>query len=163
MRRILTALMIVAASTAGLLAQDKAAEGDLPKLQGKWSAKAGPEATEVVLILEAGKITFEVPVPTGETKAIVGSFTIDETTSPKSISWTGMKIDDRSLPDVAGIYALEGDTLKIAGGNGQGRPKEFVEKGKEKEAETGRANTMVFTRVKPEEKKDEPKTDETKK
>lgn len=152
MRRIMTALVIVAMAAPALLAQDKPAEGDLKKLQGKWTAKAGPEATAVTLILESGKITFEIPVPTGEVKTIEGAFTIDETTNPKSISWNNMKIEDRSLPDVEGIYALDGDdTLKIAGGNGQGRPKAFVEKGQE--GEGGRANTMVFTRV-----KDEPKT-----
>lgn len=152
MKRFFAALIVVAVASPCVLAQDTPAEGDLKKLEGKWSTKAGPEGASVTLILEAGKITFVVPAPTGEEKTISGAFTIDEKAEPKGINWTGMKVDDRNLPDVEGIYLLEGDdTLKIAGGNGKERPKAFVEKGKETDG--ARANTMVFTRVKDEPKK----------
>lgn len=156
MRRFLAALVVVAtaASPSLGLAQDKPLEGDLKKLQGKWSAKAaGPDAsTTVTLILEQGKITFLVPAPTGEEMTIAGTYAIDEKAEPKAITWTGMKVKERDLPDVPGIYAFDGDdTLKIAGGNGKERPKAFVEKGKESEGQ--RPNTMVFTRVKDDPKK----------
>ena len=152
MRRIFAALTVMALAIPCVLAQDKPLDGDLKKLQGKWSTKAGPDSANVTLILETGKISFVIPAPTGEEKTIAGTFTIDEKAEPKVITWSGMKVDDRPLPDVEGIYTFDGeDTLKIAGGSGKERPKAFVEKGKESEG--ARANTMVFTRVKDEPKK----------
>ena len=153
MRRLLASLAVVALTVSFASAQDKAPDGDLKKLQGKWTATAGPDAATVTLILEeagkdkGGKITFLVPAPNGEEMTLAGVFAIDETASPKAITWKEMKVKDRDLPDVQGIYMLEGaDTLKIAGGNGTARPDKFVEKGKEGQGD--RPNTMVFTRAK---------------
>lgn len=152
MKTLLAALVSLATAASTAPADDKPPEGDLKKLQGQWTAKAGLDASTVTLTLDGGKIALRVPAPNGEEMTIAGTFAIDEQAEPKSITWTAMKIKDRDLPDVPGIYAFDGeDTLKIAGGNGTIRPKAFVEKGKE--AQGQRANTMVFTRVKHEPKK----------
>lgn len=145
------ALTLIAIASASVTADDKPLEGDLKSLQGKWTAKAGPDSTPVFLTFDKSKIEFEITAPTGEKKTISGSFTIDEKTTPKSMNWADMKLGPNDVPGTQAIYAFDGaDTLKIAGG-GKDRPTEFVEKGKALPG--NRANTMVFTRVKDEPKK----------
>ncbi len=146
MRRFLAALVVVVTAASAVMADDKPLDGDLKKLQGKWTTKAGPEAAPVFLTFDKGKIAFQVIAPTGDQKIIAGEVTIDEKAAPKSMNWSNMKLGRNDVPGTQAIYVLDGeDTLKIAGG-GKDRPTEFIEKGK---ALPGlRPNTMIFTRVK---------------
>ncbi len=85
MRRYLAAalcLPLVVALSAR--ADDKPLEGDAKKLQGQWTAKAGPDAIPVYLTFDKGKIAFKVTAPTGDEKTISGDFTLDEkSTAPE--------------------------------------------------------------------------------
>ncbi|MDB5350810.1 MAG: hypothetical protein JWN86_2057 [Planctomycetota bacterium] len=151
MKTFLAALVVMVTAASAVRADDKPLDGDLKKLQGKWTSKAGPDAAPVFLTFDKTRIAFQVIAPTGEEKIIAGEFTLDEKAAPRAMSWSGMKLGRTDVPGTQAIYTFDGDdTLKIAGG-GKDRPTEFVEKGK---ALPGiRPNTMIFTRVKDEPKK----------
>jgi uncharacterized protein (TIGR03067 family) len=162
MRRYLAAaLCLPLVVSLSALADEKPLEGDAKKLQGQWTAKAGPDAIPVYLTFDKGKIAFKVTAPTGDEKTISGDFTLDETASPRAMTWSGMKLGKTDVPGTEAIYVFDGDdTVKIAGGT-QARPKEFIEKGKELPGL--RPNTMVFTRVKEKEKDKDKDKDDAKK
>ncbi len=150
MRRLLIALVVVAFA-APVFAQDKPTEGDLKKLQGKWSAK-GPDGSPITIAFEGTKISIKLLAPSGEERMIEGTCVIDEKVTPHAMNWTNVKVRNKDVPDLTAIYALsDDDTLKIAGVGGTTRPKEFVEKGKELPGM--RPNTMTLTRTKDEAKK----------
>lgn len=152
MRRLLCAVVFVAVAVASpAVAQDKAAEGDMKKLQGKWSAK-GPDGTPITFAFEGNKISIKLVAPSGEERTIEGVCALDEKVTPRAMTWTSVKVRNKDVPDLTAIYALtDDDTLKIAGVGGTSRPKEFIEKGKELPGM--RPNTMTLTRAKDEEKK----------
>ncbi len=115
MKRLPTALALIAFAASAALADDK------DKLDGKWTAKAGPSSNvPLTLAFDKAKQTVEISftTPMGDEKKIAGKFKIDETAKPyPTMTWTEMKIDDRVLPDNKAIYQLsDGDkTLKVAG------------------------------------------------
>lgn len=156
MRRFFAALVVAtvatAASPSSSPAADKATEGDLKKLQGQWTTNAGPNNTPVTLVFDDAKVSIRLIAPTGDEMTISGDLALDETTTPRAMTWTHVKVKNLEPPDLLAIYAFEGDdSLKIAGVGGNTRPKEFIEKGKELPGI--RPNTLVFTRVKDEPKK----------
>jgi uncharacterized protein (TIGR03067 family) len=153
MRRLLAALVIVTTTALAVpvLGQDKALEGDLKKLQGKWSTK-GPDGSPIILLFEKEKVSIKLVAPSGEERTIEGNFTIDESATPRAMTWTNVKVRSKDVPDLSAIYTLsDEETLKIAGIGGGKRPKEFIEKGKELPGI--RPNTMTLTRAKDEPKK----------
>jgi uncharacterized protein (TIGR03067 family) len=153
MRRLLAALIIVMTTgvAAPVLGQDKALEGDLKKLQGKWSTK-GPDGSPIVLMFEKDKVSIKLIAPSGDEMTLAGDFTIDENVKPRAMTWTNVKVRTKDMPNMTAIYELSDDeTLKIAGVGGSTRPKEFIEKGKELPGI--RPNTMTLTRAKDEPKK----------
>ncbi len=146
MRPTLAALALVV--LAGNLARgdDKPLEGDLKKIQGKWTTNAGPASAPVYFTFDKNVVNFTVVGPMGEEATISGEFTLDESGSPRQIDMINMKNGKNPLPKILAIYAFDGDDkLKIAGSpEGKSRPKEMIEK----TAADNKGNTLVFTRVK---------------
>jgi uncharacterized protein (TIGR03067 family) len=112
---------------------DTCSEIDLQALQGAWeqidledSGVSNPpdeHGAPGALTTIEGK-QFKVVTPDG-TLLLAGSFTLDASTTPKSITWTdSMGADEgKQLP---ASYKLEGDHFVfIAGDEGCDRPKEF--------------------------------------
>ena len=111
---------------------NEASKRDLADLQGVWE-QIGLEVdgvtdppdsygTDLRTTFEA--TTFTVRAPDG-TIVLAGSFTLDATTVPKSITWTDSMGEDlgKHLP---AIYELEGDRfLFIAGNEDKPRPQVF--------------------------------------
>ena len=128
--------------------QDKKLDGDLAKLQGKWTAKVGPENNiPLVMEIKDKKLSILVTIPDEGDIKIEGQISIDEKKAPKEIDWvkfTSPNGDD--VPDNKGIYEIKGDEWKVCnGGPGNDRPKEFKDEGEQQ-------RVVTFTRVKDKEK-----------
>jgi uncharacterized protein (TIGR03067 family) len=136
-----------------------APEGDLARLQGRWTAMIGPFAS-VPLSLEVrgSDLTIVMTPPQGKAITLKGELRLDEKAKPKTMDWTKLSANGKVGPDVLSVYGLEGDTLKIQGsGPGKPRPTEL----KDAESDTGPRN-LVLTRAKDEPKADSAKREESK-
>ncbi len=143
MRRRALAVVVVAGL---LIAADKKdeAKGDKDKLQGTWvcvSAERGgqplpDEAKKAFTFTFKGdKLTLGI----GDDKK-EGTFKLDPTKKPKTIT---IKPSDEKK-ELHAIYAFDGDTLKLCGGEpGDDAPKDFTTK------EGGRHMLFVLKRSKP--------------
>jgi uncharacterized protein (TIGR03067 family) len=112
---------------------DEVTELDLKRLQGKWEqvyleadGMVNPPddhtAPGVVTVIEND--TFQVGTPSGST-LLAGTFTLDATTNPKSITWIDSIGRDagKHLPS---IYRLDDDNFTfVAADEGAPRPTEF--------------------------------------
>jgi uncharacterized protein (TIGR03067 family) len=112
---------------------DEATIADLQMLQGSWlqvrfeeNGVANPEdshsAPGAFLTIEGG--SFHVGVPEKET-ILKGTFTLDATTFPKSMTWVDSIGEDVGKP-LPAIYDLSNDTFTfVAADEGMPRPTEF--------------------------------------
>ena len=150
MRPICAALALVMFAGTVSRGDDKPLEGDLKKIQGKWTTSAGPASTPLFFAFEKNRLNITVAAPNGEEITISGEFTIEDSGKPKQLDMLNMRNASGALPKRLAIYEFDGDDkLKIAGGpDEKTRPKEMIEKAEGQ----GRANTLVFTRVKEEKK-----------
>jgi uncharacterized protein (TIGR03067 family) len=154
MRLVLSTLLLAVVSTATFAQDTKkedALKGDLAKIQGKWSAKVGPNKDIPITVAFKDQTATILITIEGEERTIKGEFKLDETKSPKQWDWTKFESPTgEKVPENLAIYKVEGDKLTIcSGGPGNAeRPKEF------KEGEGGPPNLVEFTKVKEEPKKD---------
>lgn len=119
--------------------------GDLGKLQGVWTVKAGPKGDiPVTLAIKGSEVAVDFASPLGIKVHAEGKLKINESTIPKTIDWVGFSIiDGQDFPDVLGIYELVADTFKtVSGGSNDRRPSEF------KKGDGALADVLVFTRAK---------------
>jgi uncharacterized protein (TIGR03067 family) len=111
---------------------DHASERDIAGLQGVWEqiglevdgVSDPPDSYGTDLLTTFADHQFTVRAPDG-TIVLAGSFTLDASTVPKSITWVDSMGDDlgKQLP---AIYELEGDHFKfIAGNEDKPRPQVF--------------------------------------
>jgi uncharacterized protein (TIGR03067 family) len=145
-----TSLMTIALVILGLSgrAADPAApaEGDLAKLQGRWTAMAGArKQVRVVLEVKGSGVNVAITTPQGLDFQAEGKLKLDEKTTPRSLDWQHfIGPGDQPLPEIAGVYKLEGDTFTIRNGGFHGaRPKDF------KPGESALADLVVFHRLDP--------------
>ena len=127
---LLTAAAVALALLAGPARADDKPKGDLAKLQGRWTTKAGPNRDiDVTLVVEGKAVTVKGTTPNGEDFEMKGEVVVDETAKPhKAIDWVKFtRPDGTDAPENHGIYAFEGDdTVKVCnGGPGNERPTEF--------------------------------------
>jgi uncharacterized protein (TIGR03067 family) len=142
--RILSATCLVLATALGAAPADDAPQGDLAKLQGKWTTMAGPEKNiPLTLEIKGTAVTVNVTTPDGDAHTLKGEIKVDEKAKPKALDWVKLKTaDGDERPDNPAIYELDGDTFKVCnGGHDNPRPTEF------KEGEGG-FSLLTFKRVK---------------
>ena len=119
--------------------------GDLGRLQGCWTAKAGPKHDiAVTLTIKGGEVEVAIVTPQGIKLAVQGGLKLDETVMPRSLDWVGMSLlDGQELPDHLAIYSVQGDTFTLRNsGPNVGRPREF------KPGDGPLNELLVFTRQK---------------
>jgi uncharacterized protein (TIGR03067 family) len=164
MRNLCIAVAVCLCASVAILANadDKPLEGDLGKIQGKWSTMVGPEKTiPMTLEVKGTELTIQVTPPQGAGRAytIKGEIKLDESPKPKAMDWTKLKSNGKAGEDIQSIYELDGDNLKILGaGPGKARPAAF----KNENPSDSRDRSMVFKREKEESKKSAPEKDATK-
>ena len=121
-------LLALAAPGFGVAGNVATAPGDLARLQGQWTTRAGPERDiRVALKIEGRQATMTITLPEGQSIQIRGEIRINETTAPRALDWVNFVGPDRQeMPDVAAIYELKGDTFRVcSGGPSNPRPTEF--------------------------------------
>ncbi len=129
MRAALVACCLAAlAPCAARAADDPKPQGDLAKIQGRWTGKVGPEKNfPLVLVIEGTKANASFTRPDGTDVELKGKIKLDEAKAPKQMDWTGfVRPDGNAAEDNLGIYELDGDTLRVCnGGPGNDRPDKF--------------------------------------
>ncbi len=132
--RFATAIFVL--STAGFLTADDAKKDDAESFKGKWKAvsisiQGEPAPDEFV---NEFKCNFDGKDYTNTSSADMveeGSYTIDETKSPKTIDFDIKKGQDAGKKQL-GLYKLDGDklTIVVTEAGSKERPKSLkVEKG----------------------------------
>ena len=154
--RMLAALISAALlASSPILADDKPLEGDLAKMQGKWTGKAGPEKNfEIKIEIKGKAVTVFFTPPDGDEIQIKGELKVDEKAKPhKTMDWTKFKnpVNGDEMPDNFALYEIKDDEFKVcSGGPGNDRPAKF------EDGDDGMPSLIVFKKVK-EEKKEEKK------
>jgi uncharacterized protein (TIGR03067 family) len=119
-------------------------DGDLNRLQGRWTAEAGTRHEIHVMIEIKGRgVCAAIKTPQGLDFHVQGELKLDETTSPRSLDWKKLIGPDRQpLPEIAAVYKIDGNTFTVCNGGFLGaRPKEF------KPGEGALADVVVFHRL----------------
>jgi len=149
MKTLLSAALIVAVSSFTTARGEDTApapNGDLAKLQGKWTAQVGPEKqVKITLTIKDQNVVLSFPTPEGDERELKGEIRIDEKAKPhKTIDWVKfVRPDGQDAQENHSIYELDGDSFKLcSGGPGNERPTEF------KAGEGGPPNLIVLTREK---------------
>ena len=119
-------------------------DGDLDRLQGRWTANAGARHDiHVVIEIKGRGVCAAIKTPQGLDFQVQAELKLDETTSPRSLDWKKLTGPDRQpLPEIAAVYKIDGDTFTVCNGGFLGaRPKEF------KPGEGVLADVVVFHRL----------------
>jgi|GEM_PF-1375606 len=119
-------------------------DGDLDRLQGRWTANAGARhEIHVVIEIKGRGVCAAIKTPQGLDFQVQGELKLDETTSPRSLDWKKLTgPDQQPLPEIAAVYKIDGDTFTVCNGGFLGaRPKEF------KPGEGVLADVVVFHRL----------------
>jgi uncharacterized protein (TIGR03067 family) len=88
-------------------------EGDLALLQGSWKSQAhGLNAEHETMTIQGDAVLAVAKVGKAEIR-FQSRIRIDETASPKAIDFLDSTVGSKTLPPSMGIYAFDGDTLKI--------------------------------------------------
>jgi uncharacterized protein (TIGR03067 family) len=145
MKAILSSLVVVSLALS-VHAADKAGAdaGDLGHLQGRWTAMAGRRREIRVLMEVKGRdVSVAITMPQGLDFQAEGELTLDEKTSPRSLTWSRfVGPGEQPLPEISGIYKVEGDTFTVRNGGFHGpRPQDF------KPGDSPLADLVVFRRL----------------
>lgn len=104
------------------------ARDELARFQGKWKAMTGPGGDlPVTLAIKGNEVTASWPRGDGERDELRGQFRVNEKAEPRAIDFFGFKkADGEPMKDNLGIYAFDGEVLRICvGGPDEQRPSEF--------------------------------------
>jgi uncharacterized protein (TIGR03067 family) len=150
-RMLFPTLLAAATALAAAPETEKAPDGDLARLQGKWTTSAGPQKDiPVILTIQGRAVVVDLKTPQWLKIRVKGEIKIDDKARPRTLDWVHFSaIDGQDMPEVLAIYELDGDVLKVCnGGPNNGRPTEF------KPGEGALADVLTFHR-----RKDETKTE----
>src|SRR3712207_6346156 len=102
MRSLLSALFVSALFVATAPAADVTPTGDLARLQGRWTTRAGPRRDIlVVLEVEGRQVRVGITTPLGLAIRVQGELILDETVAPRALDWTKISgLDGQDLPDI---------------------------------------------------------------
>ncbi len=119
-----TAWLAVAAmaATAWAVTAQGAGSGDLARLKGAWEVTSLTFGGKKIELPAKTKFTFDgekVRFESGNEKK-EGTIKLDENKKPKQFT-----ISENGKVQMSGIYQLDGDTLKMAGGNPSKVPSGF--------------------------------------
>ncbi len=120
--------LIIAALALSAASADDEQKGDLSRFQGTWSAKTGPgDAWTVKMTFKGKAVKIAWPTKADTTLELTSELKIDESSQPKQLEFTKLrKADGSEVENSAGIYAIEGDGIKICIAEpGATRPTEF--------------------------------------
>jgi uncharacterized protein (TIGR03067 family) len=128
MRHLFNAGVILVALAATAPTAEPPPEGDLGRVQGRWSARTGPRNDiRVEMEVQGRRVKVVITTPQGVTIRARGLLHVDETCQPRALDWVEFKSSDgRTLPDIPAIYRIDehGWTVCNGGPNGA-RPVEF--------------------------------------
>jgi uncharacterized protein (TIGR03067 family) len=128
MKTFFRAGLVLVALAGPAVAAETQLEGDLGRLQGRWSARVGPQNDiRVELTVEGQRAKVVISTPQGLTIRARGLLHIDETRLPRTLDWTDFKsMDGRTLPDIPAIYRIDEQGWTICNGGPNGtRPETF--------------------------------------
>ncbi len=135
-------LLILAAPA--LAAPPDRPEGDLAKLQGTWTTKAGPNKDiPVWMEIKNDKVSVRLKIPLqGLEIRAEGTVKIDDSVTPHTLDWVGFTaLDGQDMPEVLAIYEWDGEKFRLCnGGPNSDRPTEF------KPGENSLADVLIFER-----------------
>jgi uncharacterized protein (TIGR03067 family) len=125
---LLAAMGILGNTTLAGSPEPIAANSDLGRLQGRWTARAGArKEMRVILTFQGRHVDAAISTPQGIRVQAHGVVKLDETTSPRKVDWINFtSADQQEIPPIPGIYKLDGDTFTVCtGGMNGSRPREF--------------------------------------
>lgn len=120
-------ILILTGAWAGAGENDPVS-GDLAKFQGKWETQAGTSRElRVTLEFTGKKAHVVIHSPQGLKIKARGEVRVDESSSPKRLDWVGFSAGDfQAIPEIQGVYKMEGDALILCNGGFNGaRPVAF--------------------------------------
>ncbi len=126
-------------------ADDKAPKGDLAKIQGTWTAPAGPnDEVTITLTIKDNKYEAKWDKGDGTSVELKGEVVIKEDPKLKTIDFVkAQRNDGDDARDNLGIYEFDGDRFKVCvGGAGNERPTEF------KKGDDGAPLLLIFSKKK---------------
>jgi len=106
----------------------EASGSDLDRLQGSWTGRAGgARSIPVTIEFRRAEVSVTVRPPVGPAIRATGKVRLDPSAAPKSVDWFDFtRPDGEAIPEIAGIYEVAGDTLRICtGGLNNPRPTAF--------------------------------------
>ena len=128
MKGALSILLVFLAVNAPAAEEAGPGTGDLGRLQGKWTTKAGARRDiQVAMEIKGHDVSVAIKTPQGLDFEVQGELKLDETTTPRSLDWKKFSgPDQQPLPEIAAVYKIDGDIFTVRNGGFLGRrPKEF--------------------------------------
>src|SRR4051794_13301642 len=106
MRTMILPVLIASSAVAAATAADAPREGDLARLQGRWTAKAGPNRKILVTLdIEGRQARVDIATPQGLKFQVQGELRINENAVPRTLDWVHFTgLDEQDLPDIPAIY-----------------------------------------------------------
>jgi uncharacterized protein (TIGR03067 family) len=126
-------------------ADEKPIKGDLARFQGSWTAKAGDnDEVTISMTVKVNAYTAKWESGDGTNIEMKGELRVNQDATPKTIDFfNGRRNDGEDARDSLGIYAIEGDKIKVCvGGGGEERPTEF------KKGDGSTPHILIFTKKK---------------
>jgi uncharacterized protein (TIGR03067 family) len=128
-RRTPLVVVLLGLAAAAVRAGDEpSGGGDLAKLQGTWTTKAGPKKSiPVTLEIKDDKAVVALKTPQGLKIRAEGRVRLDPDARPRALDWVEFTAPDgEEMPQIAAIYELDGDTFRVCcGGPNAARPSKF--------------------------------------